>query len=145
MPGTMLGTYKVVGQSVSNTCGLAAPNPWTFDIQLSEENGSLYWNWLDGSPLLQGALTQQTAIITQSQTDNVDSTDAGLGPCNLERNDTMNVTLASGSPPGSFGGTLGYSFSVPSGSTCSDQLASAGGMYNALPCSVSYMVSATRQ
>ncbi len=146
MPGKVLGMYKVVGQSTSNTCGLGAPSPWTFDVQLSQQGTTLYWSWLDGSPLLSGPLgSGSAASLKSSGTLNADSTDAGLGPCNLERDADLEVALASGSPPPSFGGTIGYAFQASGGSDCRDQLTASGGMFDALPCAVSYTVSATRQ
>lgn len=145
MPGSVLGTYKVVGQSQNNTCGLGAPNPWTFDVQLSLQQQTLYWDWMDGSPLLSGALTQSQSTLTQSATVNADSTDAGLGPCNLQTTSSFALTLGSGVPPGSFTGTMSYTYTPASGATCSDVLTASGGMYDALPCSLTYTVTATRQ
>ena len=145
MPGGMLGTYKVVGQSQSNTCGLGAPNPWTFDVELSLQRQTLYWDWMDGSPLLSGTLSDAKTTIAQSTTVNADSTDAGLGPCNLQTSSTFQLALGSGAPPGSFTGTMSYTYTPASGATCTDVLMSSGGMYDALPCTVTYTVSATRQ
>jgi hypothetical protein len=145
MPGQMLGTYKVVGQSQTNTCGLGAPNPWTFDVQLSQQQSTLYWDWMDGSPLLSGTIASTSATFTDTATVNADSTDAGLGPCNLSTSSSLQLTLGSGSPPGGFTGTMTYTYTPTSGATCTDVLTSSGGMYNQLPCTVTYTVSATRQ
>jgi hypothetical protein len=148
MPGHLLGTYKVVGQSKSNSCGLGAPNPWTFDVQLSQQQETLYWDWLDGSPLLSGTLSQgaqPSTTITDSATVNADSTDAGLGPCTLDTASNMQIDLGAGVPPGRFTGTLSYSYTPASGATCSDVLTTAGGMYEQLPCTVTYTVIANRQ
>ncbi len=145
MPGQTLGTYKVVGQSQTNTCGLSAPNPWTFDIELSQQQSTLYWNWLDGSALQTGTLTNGAATITDSAEVNADSTDAGLGPCNLNTTQSIQLTFGSGSPPGSFTSTLSYTYAPASGATCTDVLATSGGMYNQLPCTVTYTATATRQ
>ena len=71
--------------------------------------------------------------------------DGGLGPCTMDRNDTLQIDLGSGSPPSSFQGTINYAFSVASGWNCADQLASAGGQYATLPCTVTYSMTATRQ
>ena len=122
MPGTLLGTYTVVGQSQTNSCGLAAPNPWQFDVQLSEDGSTLYWSFMDGSPFLSGAVAESQATLSTSQTANVDGSEAGLGPCDMQRNDTYQLSLSSGSPPPSFSGTITYAFSVPSGYSCGDQL-----------------------
>ncbi|HEY1693298.1 MAG TPA: hypothetical protein VGG39_14120 [Polyangiaceae bacterium] len=146
LPGTALGTFKVTGTSTTNTCGIGAPNPWTFDVQLSKDGSTLYWSWMDGSPPSSGTLTGSSdsqATITDSTTGNVDGTDASLGPCTLQRDDDMAITLASTS----FTGTLSYSFTVASGSDCDDQLVSsgAGGQYETLPCTVSYTLTGSQQ
>jgi hypothetical protein len=145
MPGSVLGTYKVVGQSQTNTCGLGAPNPWTFDVELSLQQQTLYWDWMDGSPLLSGTLSNGQTTIAQSAMVNADSTDAGLGPCNLQTTSSFQLSLGSGAPPGSFSGTMTYTYTPASGATCTDVLMSSGGMYDALPCTVTYTVSATKQ
>jgi hypothetical protein len=147
LPGNMLGTYAVVATSQTNSCGLAAPDPWSFDAQLSEDGTTLYWSWMDGSPALSNvmsAATQATLLATEQV--NVDgAADGGLGPCTMERDDTLQIDLGSGSPPSSFQGTINYAFSVVSGWNCADQLASAGGAYAALPCTITYSMTATRQ
>jgi len=147
LPGHLLGTYKVQAQTQSNACGLAAPNPWMFDVQVSEEGQTFYWSWLDGTPPLSAFMTSSTAVsLLASQQANVDSTaDGGQGPCVMERDDTVTVALGSGSPPPTFSGTIGYAFSVADGSTCTDQLAVSGGQYTALPCTITYTMTATRQ
>ena len=63
----------------------------------------------------------------------------------MERDDNVQVTLGSGSPPSSFTGTVTYAFLATSGSNCSDQLTTAGGQYSTLPCTITYSVKATRQ
>jgi hypothetical protein len=142
LPGTQLGTFKVTGTSTTNTCGLGAPNPWTFDVQLSQSGTTVYWSWMDGSAPLSGPVnTQSHASIEDSVAGNVDGTDAALGPCTLDRSDDLEITLAGSS----FSGTVSYSFAPASGATCTDQLTSAGGQYDALPCTVTYSVSATQQ
>ena|ERR1700722_14446992 len=147
LPGNMLGTYAVVAQSQVNSCGLASPNPWSFDAQLSESGTTLYWSWMDGSPPLSNSMTMSSqATLLASEEVNVDGTaDGGLGPCTMDRNDTLQIDLGSGSPPSSFQGTINYAFSVASGWNCADQLASAGGQYAILPCTVTYSMTATRQ
>jgi hypothetical protein len=145
MPGTMLGTYKVTAQSETNTCGISAPNPWTFDVRLSKDGTKIYWDWMDGSPYLSGPLTSSQATLTSSVLEDVDGTDAGPGPCNMSRADTITVTLPSGSSPGSFTGTIAYAFAASTGANCSDQLTSGGGAYSELPCSITYATSAARQ
>jgi len=146
MPGKLLGNYAVAGQSKTNTCGLGAPDPWNFDVQLSQQGSLLYWSWQDGTALVSGTLgAQLQASLKTSGKANADSTDAGLGPCTLQRDEDLEITLASGSPPPSFGGTITYSFTPTAGSQCGDQLTGGGGQYMQLPCTVSYTVAAKRQ
>ncbi|MGO9712277.1 MAG: hypothetical protein ACLQBL_25670 [Polyangiaceae bacterium] len=147
LPGTMYGTYKVTAETKTNSCGagIDAPDPWVFDAQVSQDGTTVYWSFMDGNAPLSGILTASSANISATTTANVDATDAGLGPCTMSRADTLDLTFATGSPPPSFAGTITYQFTVPSGSTCTDQLASAGGQYNALPCTLSYSLSAAIQ
>lgn len=146
MPGSQLGTYKVTSVTQSNTCGLGAPNPWAFSVQLSKNSGMLYWSFMDGSPVLSGPLNAQSALIESAAQANVDGApDGAPGPCVMGRQDSINVTLGAGSPPSDFSGTLSYAFSVPSGYNCSDQLVAAGGTYDALPCAITYSMTATHQ
>ncbi|HEX3770391.1 MAG TPA: hypothetical protein VHV30_05985 [Polyangiaceae bacterium] len=144
LPGTTLGTFKVTAQVDTNTCGLGAPNPWTFDVELSQDGSTLYWSWLDGSPLLSGPIASSAATLTEMTQANVDGTDAGLGPCTMDRNDTLHVTLGSGTSPTTFIASIGYAISAVAGANCSDQLAAAGGQYNAIPCTMTYSATATK-
>jgi hypothetical protein len=142
LPGTPLGTFKVTAQSQTNTCGLGAPNPWIFDVELSQSGSTIYWSWMDGTPLLSGQENASShASITDAEGGNVDGTDASLGPCTMERSDDLEIQLASGS----FTGTISYSFTVATGADCSDQLVAAGGQFDALPCTVTYTATASKQ
>ncbi len=147
LPGTQLGTFKVTGTTTTNSCGdaLGAPDPWVFDAQLSESDSLLYWSFMDGNSPLSGALAGTSASISAATSANVDSSDAGSGPCTMNREDAIDLTLGAASAPSSFTGTISYTFTVASGSSCSDQLTNAGGQYAALPCTLAYTVSAQRQ
>jgi hypothetical protein len=147
LPGTLLGTYTVTATAGANTCGLAAPSTYQFDVELSETTtptSTLYWSWLTNQPIASGPLVDPQATLTSSQSFDVDATDGGPGPCTMVRDDTVVVVLGGGAPPQSFTGTMGYAFSAASGADCSDQLAAAGGSYAGLPCSVTYSLSAHR-
>jgi len=148
LPGTQLGTYRVTATLGTNTCGagLGAPNPWNFDVQLSQQKSTLYWSWLDGSAPLSNTLSGNAVSLSNSETANVDmAADGAVGPCTMQRADTVQVTLGSGSPPTGFTGAVQYTFSPSGGANCSDQLSASGGSYDVLPCSVSYTTTATRQ
>jgi hypothetical protein len=146
MPGTSLGKYKVTAEAETNVCGLVAPNPWSFEVELSQDGTTLYWNWMDGSPYLSGPVTSQAAMLLASEQVNVDGTaDAGLGPCTLQRDDQLLLTLATGSPPGSFAGSISYAITPVEGANCSDQLATAGGQYTVLPCTITYSMTSARE
>jgi hypothetical protein len=112
---------------------------------MSENDSLLYWSWMDGSPPLSGALTALTASVTDNTSANVDPTDAGDGPCTMDRNDDLEITLGSGSPPSSFTATITYTFAAAAGADCSDQLASVGGSYDVVPCTIEYSATANRQ
>ena len=145
MPGTPLGTYKVTAQSQTNTCGLTGPNPWAFDVQLSQKGTTLYWSWMDGSALLSGTSASSKASLTSVLELDVDATDAGPGPCAMMRSDSIQIALGAGPEPATFTGSIDYAIQAVAGADCSDQLTSAGGQYGALPCTISYSMSAARQ
>jgi hypothetical protein len=149
LPGTTLGTYAVYGSRTSNTCGdgIGAPNPWEFSVLLSQSASTLYWSWQDTSPLLSGPVDHSGhATLTGYEVANVDTRDGGeMGPCDMQRNDDLVLTLAPGAPPQSFQGMLSYTFASQEGADCSDQLTSHGGTYAELPCTVSYTLTASHQ
>jgi len=148
LPGNPVGSFKVTGTIQTNSCGagLSPPNPWSFTVALSRQRSTLYWSTLDGSPMLSGAIDANLAAsITEANSANVDSTDAGAGPCDMARNDTIKITLGAGVPTPSFSGTMQYDFSAAAGADCADQLSAAGGMYATLPCTVTYALAATRE
>jgi hypothetical protein len=156
LPGTLLGTYQVNATAQANGCGLAAPARYQFYVELSEATmgttTTLYWSWLTDMPIASGALAPVSAgdarlqaSLSASQSANVDGTDAGPGPCTMDRADSLVVTLATGTPPPSFTGTMSYAFSAASGADCTDQLAASGGAYAALPCTVGYALAASRR
>jgi hypothetical protein len=143
----MLGTYAVTGTLGMNSCGagLSAPSPWKFNVQMSEDGQKLYWSKLDGSPPLSSVLVHDATTITSTETSNVDGTADAGGPCTMTRTDTLELSLAQGSAPATFTGNLQYAFSITTGADCTDQLSANGGMYDALPCSMSYAIAGSRK
>ena len=140
-PGTPLGTFSVSAAVTSNSCQ-ESPNPWVFAVQLSEEPGELFW--IQNDVPIEGAL-DSSGNFTMSSTSTdvvVAADDAGRGGCTMQRVDTLEG-VTSGSPVTGLTGTLSYAFTVSSGD-CSSQLASQGGTYHALPCTIAFDLTATR-
>jgi hypothetical protein len=161
IPGTQLGTYNVTGSLGTNTCGagLGAPSPWTFTVQLSEDSSTspttFYWLSSTGTQL-SSAMTSTTAVnISDTVTSNLGgstATDASVGtegPCDLTQSTALTLTLANENPPGSFTGTMTYSFVVATGvstsSDCTDELSTSGGQFDTLPCTTTYTLTASHQ
>lgn len=120
-------------------------------METSKDGTTVYWScWLDSNPAVSGTRdSSSSTTITSSQQANVGGIDGGTGPCTMERDDTLTVTLGmtqndSGSPT-TASGSLTYGFSAVSGSDCTDQLSASEGVYATLPCSIAYSLSATKQ
>jgi hypothetical protein len=152
LPGTSLGTYNVTGTLGTNTCGssLGAPSPWNFTVQMSEDGSTFYWEQSGGTELSSTMASATSVSISSVVTANVDTTEAGVeGPCDLQNTTAIDLTLASGSPPSTFKGTITYTFTAATGASsatdCTDQLAASGGPYATLPCTTSYSVTAGHQ
>jgi hypothetical protein len=151
LPGTSLGTYNVTGMLGINTCGagLGAPSPWTFTTQMSEDGTTLYWETSEGTEL-SGTMASATEVsISSILTANVDTTEAGAGPCDLQNTTVLDLALAAGASPSSFTGTITYTFAAATGVSssvnCTDQLSASGGPYDTLPCTASYSLAGTQQ
>jgi hypothetical protein len=148
-PGTQLGTFHVVGKLTTNTCDATGgvPDPWEFDVKLARDRSTLYW--IQGGPPVQGTLDSKShTSMTSSDTQTLESNDAGVATCALTRDDVLDATLLA-DPDDSAAvlaavGTLSYSFSQRSDTDCSDQLTISGGGFETLPCSVSYVITAKR-
>ena len=67
----------------------------------------------------------------------------------MDRADSLVFTFAPGAEPGatpaSFTGTYGFTVTAASGANCMDQLATYGGGYGALPCTLTYSLDGERQ
>ena len=140
-PGEKLGTFAVNGSLLGTTCGKAAPT-FRYEVRLSREGNTL--NWVQGSTVpLQGLIDEAGRVRVVAELDVVvakaDERAGALG-CTMHRTDTLSATLQ-GEPPTSFVGALVYKFSAKSGD-CAGQLASAGGEFSTLPCTMTYDVKA---
>ena len=148
-PGTPLGTFHVVGKLTTNTCDASGgvPDPWEFDVKLARDGSTLYW--IQGGPPVQGTLDSKShTAMTSSDTQTLEKNDAGVAACALIRDDALDTTILA-DPNDSTGvlaavGTLSYTFSQTSDTDCSDQLTIAGGGFEAIPCTVSYVITAKR-
>lgn len=139
-PGTSLGTFRVMGTIVSNSCA-EAPNPWEFDVKLSRDDKKLYW--LSGGLPAEGVIDSSShAVLSSEDTRTVREADpkTKTAACVLLRKDTLDTVL-SNAPVSSFIGNLTYRFEVVDGSDCADQLVTAGGGFDALPCQVTYRIA----
>jgi hypothetical protein len=146
-PGTAIGTFAVTGTLKANSCGSAAPNPWTFSVKLSKDPGTLYWD--QGDYPVAGDLTASNTVTMTSTSTQSGGASSGSSTCTLQRVDKLSTALTpdptlAGSYS-SFTGTLEYDFSTPAGSgDCSSALAANGGGYATLPCSMTYALTASR-
>jgi hypothetical protein len=151
LPGTSEGTFSVTGTLGTNTCGsgINPDNPWDFSAFLSEDGSTFYMEDTDGTNEVTGTLSAKKATLSATVTTNADATEAGAGSCDLTEVSSVTLDLSSASSPTSFTGTATYTYSVSSGvsssNNCTDQLASSGGPYSTLPCSVTYSLSGTNQ
>jgi hypothetical protein len=153
-PGESVGAFHVTSKLVSTTCG-PTPDPWEFDVKLRHDATTLFW--VQGSAPISGQLdaTAHTVLKT-SVVNTVRPADAKTqtAACTMSRSDVVDLVLAPTKAPAmtaedvsgatSFKGTLAYQFTVVSGSSCEDQLTEVGGDFAALPCAVSYEITATR-
>lgn len=147
-PGTPLGTFAVTSALTTDSCGgsVANTDPGNFTVQISNDDGVIYWFPQTGGSSVSGGLgSNNTVTVKEEIVGAVDSTDAGAGACTLDRLDTLTFTLAAGSAPSSFTGSYSFSVAVDTGSNCTDQLTQYGGGYGTLPCTVTYSLSGTRQ
>lgn len=139
-PGTPLGTFRVLGTIVSNSCA-EAPNPWEFEVKLSRDDTKLYW--LSGGLPAEGAIDSSShAVLTSEDTRTLRAEDpkTKAPACILMRKDTLDTVLSK-PPVSTFIGNLTYRFEVADGADCSDQLVASGGGFEALPCQVTYRIA----
>ncbi len=147
-PGTPLGTFSVTSSLVASSCGagVADPSPGSFQVTLSNDHGLIYWFPDTGAAAASGALgASGTVSIREVLADTVDAYDGGAGTCTLDRSDVLTFTLPPGASPASFKGSYAFTVAPAAGATCTDQLAATGGAYAALPCTIAYDLSGTRQ
>jgi hypothetical protein len=148
--GDDLGRFHVTAMIDSSTCGpkaMDAPEKWDFDVVLSKQAPSIYWN--TGADAVEGTLAAdgKTFAFTAETVVNVDSGNAAQNPgsasapssCTVVRNDDSSGELDAAESAKAFTGTLGYRFASQGTSDCSALFATGG--FAALPCSMTYRMS----
>lgn len=149
-PGTPVGTFNVSAKLTSLSCGGSAPDPWTFDVKVNHDARTVYWIQ-GGIPISATVATDGHATFAAQTVTDVRAATAKVPGCAITRTDSLGVYLVDGSAKPTadpaelqtFEGTLSYSFTATEGSDCSDQLAAAGGTWEALPCTATYTVKGT--
>jgi len=148
-PGAQLGTFHVVGTRVSNTCGegaLGTTPTWEFDVDLARDDGVLYWD--NGAEVVSCALADddktfsvETLIVVNMRSEET----TGYGPCSVRRRDVASGALSdAGEDVKKFTATLAYDFAPTEGSQCWDLVEGEQPIFAALPCAMTYTLSATR-
>lgn len=145
-PGALVGSFKVTATLKSSTCG-ATPNPWTFDVKLRHESSTLYW--VQGGLPVSGRMDAAAHVAMRSSdvvTLRPDDVQKKVAGCSVTRQDDLEITLPTTDPTlaTTFSGSLSYQFLPTPTSECTDQLTAAGGDFDALPCAVSYTLTAER-
>lgn len=139
-PGTALGTFHAKAALTDASCGGNPPNPWEFDLKLSQDKSNLYW--VQGGLPVQGTLDAAGHFtLSQASTSQVSAADKTHGACLITRTDTLAGDLADGGVANGFSGTLTYGFAPTDGADCVAQI---GGTFNALPCAIRYDLTAVR-
>lgn len=150
-PGESIGAFHVTAKLVSTTCG-KTPDPWAFDVRLRHDKTTLYW--VQGDAPISGLVDPGARAVLKSsatQTLRAEDPKRALAACAMARADVLDLVLAPIAKPvtdlqpaTSFKGTLAYRFTVAEGADCEDQLAGAGGDFDALPCNVLYDLEGLR-
>jgi hypothetical protein len=146
-PGEPLGTFHVIGQLESSSCGpgaLGSSDLWEFDVRLSRDGNDLYW--LNGAEAIPGRIAADGVSFAFDSRVAVDVIPAGKGHpgCMIVRSDTAQGELSS---PGidvvSFTGRMRFGYAPSAASDCSSVVGVDGG-FAILPCDMSYLVEAAR-
>jgi len=147
IPGTELGTYRVLGTLVDATCGAGAagsPDTWEFAVKLSKLDDELYW--LNGREAIPGRIAADGVSFAFDTRVEVDIAPAGGGSdgCRMLRGDQASGKLSSATlDVASFAGRLQFSYAPAEGADCSTLIGVAGG-FERLPCEMSYDLEAQR-
>jgi hypothetical protein len=146
-PGERLGTFHATGNLTSDTCQaplLGVTSQWQFDVKLSREADTLYW--LNGEEAIPGTIASDgTNFDFQSGVDVTLQAAQGAQPgCIILRSDTANGVLSSSTTDvSSFSVDMSFGYAAEAGTECAGWVGVQGG-FSALPCSVSYSLTAER-
>jgi hypothetical protein len=147
VPGEELGTYGVVGQLTSSSCGenaLGAVDPWQFEVRLSRADRELFW--LNGREAIAGRLETDGVSFGFETRVEVEALPAERGQkaCVVSRSDRAHGVLsASSGDVLAFTGALEFSYTAVDGFDCSPLVGVSGG-FEKLPCSMAYGLEAMR-
>lgn len=157
-PGETAGTFTVTGRLEENTCGSDAvptADPLVFDVELRREDGQAWWRRPD-APLVDGTVDSDGVYRFRfQQIITVLEPDAGQPGCALEQSDQVEVSLPeiagdagttdaettttdAGAPPSTLEGQQHVEMAPTAGSDCQSILATAGGPFHTLPCTIVY-------
>ncbi|MDI3282972.1 hypothetical protein [Polyangium sp. 15x6] len=146
-PGELLGTYEVSATRETTTCGegaLGSTATWEFEVRLSRGDGVLYWD--SGAEVTAGTLGSDDRRFSFDTSLVVDmragGTPSNLPPCTIVRGDRAEGLLDEDA--GGFSGELAYTFTPSQGSDCSDLVTGPAPTFAALPCTMTYVLSADR-
>lgn len=150
-PGTPVGTFHVTAKLASSTCG-AVPDPWEFEVRLSHEGSTLYW--VQGGTPISGIVDDRSKVVLRASDQHElrpANAKTKTAACAVVREDQLDVALAGATEERlvdlkdttRLSGKLGYHFTPTAGSDCTDQTTDLGGDFAALPCAVTYDVTAT--
>jgi hypothetical protein len=149
IPGTLLGTYTVVGALVEDRCGaelLGAQNPWRFQVKLSRFQRDLYW--LNGREAIVGDIEADARSFHFSTRVDVPVTPKlrGKAGCVVSRFDIADGTLAQDSEEqvSGFVAQLRFEYRAKDGADCVEIIGVSGG-FNELPCRLAYDLAGARQ
>ena len=117
-------------------------DPWTFDVHLSRSGNTMFWLQA-AAPALSGLVdTKGNVTFTSTQIYDLRDADAGKPYCGVVRTDTFTAALGTSPQPTSFTGTIGYHYELDQNADCTGLLA---GQFDAIPCDVSYDLTAKRK
>ncbi len=153
-PGSSLGTFHVAAKLGGASCG-PAPDPWEFDVRLSQEGSTLYWIQ-GGAPVAGQVDAKNHVLLTSTSEHTVRAADVRTKStgCVLLREDALDVVLTQTRETSDvdhglaattgFGGTLTYGFTPHASSDCAAEVSAFGGDFATLPCDVTYAVTGAR-